>query len=157
MVHTVIYNYMQLLNQQIARKQEMVSGNEYQMDFKSRAEKSRSELISQLRDACVHILHTHDGARLAMNCLWHGTAKDRKSIVKSFKTFVTKICTEEHGHVVLLAAFDAVDDTKLMGKAIGGEMTEHLEEIATNDHGKKVLMYLAAGNLLRLEWIGQKM
>ena len=78
MVHTVIYNYMQLLNKQIARKQEMMSGNEYQMDFKSRAAKSRSELIAQLRDACVHILHTHDGARLAMNCLWHGTKKDRK-------------------------------------------------------------------------------
>ena len=75
----------------------------------------------------------------------HGTSKDRKSIIKSLKTFVTKVCTEEHGHVVLLAAFDAVDDTKLIGKAIIGEMVEHFEEIVTNEHGKKVIMYLAAG------------
>jgi hypothetical protein len=34
--------------------------------------------------------------------VWHGTAKDRKAIVKSFKTFVTKIATEEYGHLVLL-------------------------------------------------------
>ena len=75
----------------------------------------------------------------------HGTSKDRKAIIKSLKTFVTKVCTEEHGHVVLLAAFDAVDDTKLIGKAIIGEMVEHFEEIVTNEHGKKVIMYLAAG------------
>jgi len=145
LVHTVIYNYMQLLNQQIARKQEQAEEGGYQMDFKSRAEKSRSDLIVALREACVHILHSHDGSRLAMNCLWHGTSKDRKSIIKSLKTFVTKVCTEEHGHVVLLAAFDAVDDTKLIGKAIIGEMVEHFEEIVTNEHGKKVIMYLAAG------------
>jgi len=145
MVHTVLYNYMLLLNKQISRKQEMVQGTDYQMDFKSRAERSRSELISQLREACVHIVHTHDGARLAMNCLWHGSAKDRKSIVKSFKTLVTKVCTEEHGHVVMLAAFDAVDDTKLMAKAIVGEMVDNLDEIVKDEYGKKVIMYLAAG------------
>ena len=70
LVHTVIYNYMQLLNQQIARKQEQAEEGGYQMDFKSRAEKSRSDLIVALREACVHILHSHDGSRLAMNCLW---------------------------------------------------------------------------------------
>jgi len=39
-------------------------------------------------------------------------------IVKSFKTFVAKICKEEYGHLVLLALFDVVDDTKLVQKAI---------------------------------------
>ena len=39
-------------------------------------------------------------------------------IVKSFKTFVAKICQEEYGHLVLLALFDVVDDTKLVQKAI---------------------------------------
>ena len=28
-----------------------------------------------LKEAVVHILHTKEGARVAMNCLWHGTAK----------------------------------------------------------------------------------
>ena len=70
LVHTVIYNYMQLLNQQIARKQEKAEEGGYQMDFKSRAEKSRSDLIMTLREACHHMLHSHDGSRLTMNCLW---------------------------------------------------------------------------------------
>ena len=28
-----------------------------------------------LKEAVVHILHTKEGARVTMNCLWHGTAK----------------------------------------------------------------------------------
>jgi pumilio family protein 6 len=44
--------------------------------------------------------------------------QDRKVIVKSFKTFVAKICKDEYGHLVMLALFDSVDDTKLIQKAI---------------------------------------
>lgn len=121
LVHTVIYNCLKVVK-----------------------DKERSELIEQLRDACVHVLHSHDGARLSMFCLWHGSAKDRKAIVKSFKTYIAKICSEEHGHLVLLAVFDAVDDTKLVGKAILGEMAEHLPEILGNKFGQKVVSYLFA-------------
>ena len=38
--------------------------------------------------------------------------------MKSFKTYVTTICMEEYGHLVLLALFDCVDDTKLTQKII---------------------------------------
>ena len=38
--------------------------------------------------------------------------------MKSFKSFVAKICKEEYGHLVLLALFDVVDDTKLVQKAL---------------------------------------
>lgn len=34
------------------------------------------------------------------------------------KTFVKKISMEEHGHMVLLALFDCVDDTTLIEKII---------------------------------------
>ena len=39
-------------------------------------------------------------------------------MIKSMKTHVVKICTEEYPHLVMLAMFDAVDDTKLVQKAI---------------------------------------
>ena len=90
-VHTVLYNYMQLLNHIIHKKslpdpekKEEVPNEAGELaetpsvDFSSKARKARGELIVQLRDVCVHILHSHDGARLAMNALWHGSAKDRK-------------------------------------------------------------------------------
>ena len=34
------------------------------------------------------------------------------------KSFITKVALEEQGHLVLLAIFDSVDDTKLVQKGI---------------------------------------
>ena len=34
-------------------------------------------MIEVVREHVVHMLHTHDGSRVAMMCLWHGTAKVR--------------------------------------------------------------------------------
>ena len=34
------------------------------------------------------------------------------------KSFFLKIALEEHGHLVLLAIFDSVDDTKFVSKAV---------------------------------------
>ncbi|GFT55175.1 pumilio homolog 3, partial [Nephila pilipes] len=64
---------------------------------------SKSEVIESVRDIVHEILHTKDGSRVGMHCVWYGTAKDRKVIVKCMKTFVAKIAMEEHGHMVLLA------------------------------------------------------
>ena len=52
--------------------------------------KARSETIEMLRDALVHMAHSREGAYAALHCVWHGTAKDRKAIIKSFKTFMLK-------------------------------------------------------------------
>jgi pumilio family protein 6 len=138
LVHTVLYNYMIGLNFQIAQTP----------DEKEMREKERTELISSLRDVCVHIVHSHDGARLTMNAIWHGTAKDRKAIIKSFKTFMVKISQEEHAYMSLIAILDAVDDTKLTGKAVLGELTandEVLEGIIANSHSRKVLTFAMVG------------
>merc|ERR1712071_145721 len=70
--------------------------------------------------------------------------KDRKSIVKSLKTFVEKTACEEYGHMVLMAIFDTVDDTKLVGKAIIGELCENFVTIIQNKFGLRVV-YLVAG------------
>jgi hypothetical protein len=44
--------------------------------------------------------------------------QNRKAIIKSFKTYSVKICKEEFGHMVMLALFDSVDDTKIVQKII---------------------------------------
>ena len=33
------------------------------------------EMVEALHEKVVHILHTKDGSRVAMQCVWHGTAK----------------------------------------------------------------------------------
>lgn len=122
LVHSVIYNYLTIA-----------------------PPPKRVECIETLREALIHMIHSRDGAMAGLMAVWHGTAKDRKAIIKSFKTHVAKIAMEEYGHLILLGIFDSVDDTKLVGKAILSEIGENIEEIATNKYGVRVLKYLMAG------------
>ncbi|XP_060546497.1 pumilio homolog 3 [Pantherophis guttatus] len=113
------------------------------LDFFSYAvPKQRSEMIEAIREAVIYLAHTHDGARVAMHCLWHGTPKDRKVIVKTMKTYVEKIATGEFSHLVLLAAFDCIDDTKLVKQLIISELNGNLAAVINNKYGRKVLLYL---------------
>lgn len=110
--------------------------------FQFAPEKPRTEMIESIRESVVYMAHTHDGARVAMHCLWHGTAKDRKTIIKTMKTYMVKFATGEFGHLVLLAMFDCVDDTKLVKQAVLSEILSSLDEVISNKYGKKVLLYL---------------
>jgi len=106
---------------------------------------ARQEVIEHAREALVHVLHTHEGARIAMQCLWHGTAKDRKAILKSFKGHVVKVAMDEHGYQVLLAAIDVTDDTKMMSKALVEELaasSDSLTSVMESKHGRTVIYYL---------------
>uniref|UniRef100_A0A8C5GTP8 PUM-HD domain-containing protein n=1 Tax=Gouania willdenowi TaxID=441366 RepID=A0A8C5GTP8_GOUWI len=93
-------------------------------------DKPKTEMIESIRESVVYMAHTHDGARVAMHCLWHGTAKQ----------FV--FMKGEFGHLVLLAIFDCVDDTKLVKQAVLSEILSSLDEVIGNKYGKKVLLYL---------------
>ncbi|XP_031414639.1 pumilio homolog 3 isoform X1 [Clupea harengus] len=104
--------------------------------------KQRTEMIESIRESVVYMAHTHDGARVAMHCLWHGTPKDRKVIVKTLKTYIDKFSVGEYAHLALLAAFDCIDDTKLVKQLIISEIIASLTEIISNKHGRKVLLYL---------------
>ncbi|XP_075935917.1 pumilio homolog 3 [Anarhichas minor] len=105
-------------------------------------DKPKTEMIESIRESVVYMAHTHDGARVAMHCFWHGTAKDRKVIIKTMKTYMVKFATGEYGHLVLLAMFDCVDDTKLVKQAVLSEILASLDEVIGNKYGKKVLLYL---------------
>lgn len=63
------------------------------------------EMIESIREAVVYMAHTHDGARVAMHCLWHGTAKVRahkntqpttNGILKVTVTFLVKDSSWSH-------------------------------------------------------------
>uniref|UniRef100_A0A3B4BD91 PUM-HD domain-containing protein n=1 Tax=Periophthalmus magnuspinnatus TaxID=409849 RepID=A0A3B4BD91_9GOBI len=110
--------------------------------FQFALEKQRTEMIESIREAVVYMAHTHDGARVAMNCVWHGTAKDRKVIIKTMKTYMVKFATGEFAHLVLLAIFDCVDDTKLVKQTVLSELLSSLSEVLGNKYGKKVMAYL---------------
>uniref|UniRef100_A0A674E465 Pumilio homolog 3 n=1 Tax=Salmo trutta TaxID=8032 RepID=A0A674E465_SALTR len=101
-----------------------------------------AEMIESIRESVVYMAHTHDGARVAMHCLWHGTPKDRKVIIKTMKTYMEKFAMGEFAFLVLIAAFDCIDDTKLVKQAVLSEILASLPDVITNKNGKKVLLYL---------------
>ncbi|XP_063068293.1 pumilio homolog 3 isoform X1 [Engraulis encrasicolus] len=104
--------------------------------------KQRTEMIESIRESVVYMAHTHDGARVAMHCLWHGTPKDRKVIIKTMKTYIDKFAMGDYANLVLLAAFDCIDDTKLVKQLIISEVISSLSEVIGNKNGRKVLLYL---------------
>ncbi|KAJ9059187.1 Pumilio y domain member 6 [Entomophthora muscae] len=103
------------------------------------------DIIGQLKELAVEILHTREGADVTAKCLLHGSAKDRKAIVKSFKPFVAKIAKEQYGHVVLLQLFDVVDDTTLVDKNILGELIKNLGVLLNDKFGRRVVAYVLVG------------
>ncbi|XP_053994995.1 protein penguin [Hylaeus volcanicus] len=104
----------------------------------------RTEMIVMLRDSIVELSETKLGTKVAVTCIWHGTNKDRKIIMKSLKEHVKTISMSEHGFLILLALFDTVDDTVLLKKIILSEILKDLIDIASNVHGRHVVLYLVA-------------
>ncbi|KAI1308178.1 hypothetical protein EDD11_004333 [Mortierella claussenii] len=107
--------------------------------------KGTQEMLDVMKEQAVEMLHTKEGAQVAMYCLLYATPKDRKAMLKTMKPFVVKICKEEYGHMVMLRMFDVVDDTVLMSKAILAEIIKEMEDIAKDKYGRRVILYLLAG------------
>ena len=43
--------------------------------FQNCDQNQRTEMIDLIAEHLVHMVHTKDGAQVAMQCIWHGTAK----------------------------------------------------------------------------------
>jgi pumilio family protein 6 len=79
-------------------------------------------------DLLKNMAFTKSGSRLACLILAHGTAKDRKQILKTFKDTFQLMCGDTHAHMIILAAYDLIDDTVLTSKAIFPEILGKNEE-----------------------------
>jgi len=120
LVHNVLYNYFQTCEDP----------------------KQRAEIIEQLKDSLIHMVHTREGAYTALHCLWNSNPKERKTTIKTFKTFMVKTAKEEYGHMVLLGMFDCVDDTKFVGQTVISELVKDLDSLFSDKYGVRVLKYL---------------
>ncbi|XP_017760998.1 PREDICTED: protein penguin [Eufriesea mexicana] len=108
------------------------------------SKEDKAEIITMLRSAMIELSQTKFGSKVAAICIWYGTNKDRKMIMKSFKGNTKNISMSEHGYLILLALFDSVDDTVLIKKIILSEIENDLIDITLNDYGKHVILYLVA-------------
>ncbi|CAG8454722.1 10414_t:CDS:2 [Paraglomus occultum] len=113
--------------------------------FTNADERLLADMIAMVSERVPEILHTREGSKVAMLCVARGTSKNRKVIIKSMKTYINKICCDEHGHLVLLTVFDVVDDTTLVENAIIKEIGKNLQQIIEDKYGHRVILYLLVG------------
>ncbi|KAJ2056749.1 Pumilio y domain member 6 [Coemansia sp. S146] len=105
----------------------------------------RRAAIEALHAHAVEMVHTRDGAHCAMLCLLHGSPKDRKALVRSFRPFVRKMACDEHAHAVLIGALDCVDDTVFVAKTLLADLCALAADLLPDTHGRRVLLYALAG------------
>ena len=73
-------------------------------------------------DLLKNLAFTKSGARLVCLSLAHGNAKDRKHILRTYKDTMQTLAYDTHGHKVLLAVYDVIDDTVLVSKSVFSEL-----------------------------------
>ncbi|KAL8845941.1 MAG: hypothetical protein Q9221_008932 [Calogaya cf. arnoldii] len=73
-------------------------------------------------DLLKNLAFTSSGASVVSMALAHGNAKDRKFILRAYKNLFSQLAYDEHGHQIILAAYDVVDDTVLTSKSILPEL-----------------------------------
>lgn len=109
-----------------------------------------TEFLELIKEHVGEIGFTKDGAQVVMRCLALGTAKDRKVMTKSLKPVADQLSAHEAGHLILLTAFDVVDDTVLVSKTLFPELQTNLLDLAIHNFGRIPLLYPFTGRTKRL-------
>ncbi|KAK4940653.1 Pumilio y domain member 6 [Elasticomyces elasticus] len=86
-----------------------------------------TEFLDMLRDdeegeTVKNLAFTRSGSRLVCLALAYGSSKDRRTILKFFKTHIKLLASDVYGHTVLLTAYDVIDDTVMSSKGIFPEL-----------------------------------
>ncbi|XP_039000245.1 LOW QUALITY PROTEIN: pumilio homolog 24-like [Hibiscus syriacus] len=111
---------------------------------------SAADIIQQLSGPLlVRMIHTREGSKIGMLCVKHGSAKERKKIIKGMKGHISKITHDHCGCMVLVGIVSMVDDTKLLTKFIIRELQATLKEIAVDKSGRRLLLQLLHPNCSR--------
>lgn len=73
-------------------------------------------------DLLKNLAFTKSGSKVVSLALAYGTAKDRKLILRVYKDTIEMMAFDQNAHMVLLAAMDVIDDTKMTAKMIFPEL-----------------------------------
>ncbi|KAK4783041.1 hypothetical protein SAY86_007415 [Trapa natans] len=121
------------------------------MEYLGIADKtSAADVLQQLSGPLlVRMIHTRDGSRIGILCVKHGSAKERKKILKGMKGHVGKIAYDQCGTLVLACILSLVDDTKLATKIVIRELQAGLKESVFDKNGRRPLLQLLHPNCTR--------
>uniref|UniRef100_A0A5B7ANJ5 PUM-HD domain-containing protein n=1 Tax=Davidia involucrata TaxID=16924 RepID=A0A5B7ANJ5_DAVIN len=121
------------------------------MEYFSIADQSSAaDVIHQLSGPLlVRMIGTKYGSRIGMLCVKHGSAKERKKILKGMKGHIGKIALDQYGSMVLVCVLSIVDDTKLITKIVIRELQTFLMELVLDKNGRRLLLQLLHPNCPR--------
>ncbi|MCJ1388583.1 pumilio domain member 6 [Xylographa bjoerkii] len=86
-------------------------------------------------DLLKNLAFTKSGSRIVSLALAYSNAKDRKLLLKTYKNTIETLAFDAHGHQVLLAAYDVIDDTVLTAKSIFNEFpTKEMKKDEAEQH-----------------------
>lgn len=103
-------------------------------------------------DLLKNLAFTKSGSRLVCLLFAHGTAKDRRQYLRFYKDTYEAMSGDQFGHVVILTAYDVIDDTVTTGKAIfpeilgKGDDVSNILACATNLNARTTILYLFEGS-----------
>lgn len=112
-------------------------------------------------DLVKNLAFTKSGSRVMCLSLAYSNAKDRKLLLRFYRDTIKMMAGDLHGHVVLLAAYEVIDDTKLTAKMIFSELlnqgtpdearNEELLYQVTDLTARIPILYPFAGD--RVKWL----
>ncbi|KAK6913729.1 CPL domain [Dillenia turbinata] len=118
------------------------------LEFFSIADRtSAAEVIQKLSGPLlVRVIGTKDGSKVGILCVKHGSAKERKKIIKGMKGLVGNIVHDQYGSLVLVCILSTVDDTKLVTKEIIRELMIDMKKLVLDKSGRCMLLQLLHPN-----------
>ena len=104
-------------------------------------------------DLLKNLAFTRSGSRLVCLLLAHGSAKDRKVYLRVYKDTFLMMSGDDYAHLVILTAYDVIDDTKMTAKLIFPELLGEKDEdlvqnvvaAAQNLNARTTILYLFEG------------
>ncbi|SPJ82364.1 related to PUF6 Member of the PUF protein family [Fusarium torulosum] len=103
-------------------------------------------------DLLKNMAFTRNGAKLTCLLLAHGSSKDRKQLLKTYKDTFLLMSGDVWAHLIILTAYDVIDDTKLTAKTIfpellgeGENIAQNVVATANNPFGRTTILYLFEG------------
>lgn len=104
-------------------------------------------------DLMKNLAFTKSGSRVVCLALAYGNAKDRKHILKTYKDTLQMMAADPNGHIIILTAYEVIDDTVSTAKAIFPELlskdsekqVENVVAAANDIYARTTLLYLFQG------------
>lgn len=123
------------------------------LEYISNASPGTSEVTEFLELVMEHlheIPFTKPGASVVQYCLTHGTAKDRKAMLKTLKPIIGRLAEHESGYRVILSMYECVDDTTLVAKTVLPGIQPKIMDLTRHNVGRLSLLYPFVGRLRRV-------